>query len=64
MGHSASSDMNPSSFYGQKSRQHVLEEDILPEPDDLADVVVINFGKKYQNIYINVFFAGKCDIFI
>lgn len=54
MGHSVSSDMDTSQFYGGRSRHHdMLEEDLMPVPDDPDDVVVINFGKKFRKVLHN-----------
>ena len=60
--------METSRFYGGRSRHHdVLEEDIMPVPDDPEDVVVINFGNKCRQLLQYPFFfciEKKCEIFI
>ncbi|KAK8373075.1 hypothetical protein O3P69_020951 [Scylla paramamosain] len=43
-------DMDTSQFYGGRSRHHdMLEEDLMPVPDDPDDVVVINFDSDDEN---------------
>ncbi|XP_063843269.1 piggyBac transposable element-derived protein 3-like [Scylla paramamosain] len=42
--------MDTSQFYGGRSRHHdMLEEDLMPVPDDPDDVVVINFDSDDEN---------------